>query len=109
MALLYEELGDGGNPFSVPSSTPTASGRRQLTLPLPPLRQPPTKWISKSVEEKKLMEGGRSGFQDKWSSLKAYRRARVCVTLVVKMEQGTPMSADNTTAYGAGTSILHAR
>jgi hypothetical protein len=39
------------------------------------------KWISKSVEEKKLMEGGRSSVEEKWTSLKAYHRARgLCFT-----------------------------
>jgi hypothetical protein len=82
MALLYDELGDGGNPFTVPSSHHKAPARRQFSLsPPPPLPQPPSRWISKSVEEKKNLEGGRFGVEDKWSTLKAYRRARgLCFT-----------------------------
>lgn len=74
MALLYEELGEGGNPFSSRPST-AFSARRLPPLPLPP-PQPPAKWISKTVKEKKQMEVARPGSDDRWTSLKSYRRAR---------------------------------
>jgi hypothetical protein len=76
LALLYEELGDGAT--SLPSGvSPSSSSRRfhQVAVPAaPPL--PPTKWISHSVEEKRMNELARSPVEDKWSNLKAYRRSK---------------------------------
>lgn len=76
MALMYEELGDGGNPWSVQSSTPAAPRRSQAQQAPPPLPAPPPRWISKTVEEKKNSEAARSLADDKWSNLKAYRWAK---------------------------------
>lgn len=74
MALLYEELGDGSTPLNTTHNTPAAP-RRAHAYPLPP-PPPPTKWVSKSVEEKKQAESSRSGSDDRWSSLKQYRRSK---------------------------------
>jgi hypothetical protein len=73
MALLYEELGEGGNPFESLHILPPNSCRT-LVVPPPPL--PPPRWISKTVEEKKQLEATRVGADNKWSNLKAYRKAR---------------------------------
>jgi hypothetical protein len=79
MAFLYEELGDGGNPFGTGSS-PTVHHQHFQPLPtVPP--PPPARWVSKLVEEKRLSEAHRTGSEGRWSSLKAYRRARgLCFT-----------------------------
>ncbi|XP_071683141.1 uncharacterized protein [Lolium perenne] len=75
LALLYEELGEGTNPFAANSPPRQGTGR---TLPhtYPPPPPPPAKWVSKSVEEKKQIEATRGSSDDKWSNLKAYRRAK---------------------------------
>jgi hypothetical protein len=72
MALLYEELGDGSNPLNLQS---TYRVHRQPVLPPPP-PLPPTKWVSRSVEAKKQSEHLRPSSDDRWTSLKAYRKAR---------------------------------
>jgi hypothetical protein len=79
MALLYEELGDGCNPFS---SAPTLHASRQRLAPLPAAPpQPPARWVSKVVEEKRQMEANRPSAEGRWSSLKSFRRARgLCFT-----------------------------
>jgi hypothetical protein len=75
LALLYEELGEGANPFATAAPPRQGTGRNSsLTYPLPP--PPPAKWVSKSVEEKKQLESTRGNSDDKWSNLKAYRRAK---------------------------------
>jgi hypothetical protein len=76
LALLYEELGDGAT--SLPSSvSPSSSSRRfhQVAVPAAP-PPPPAKWISCSVEEKRMNELARSPVEDKWSNLKAYRQSK---------------------------------
>lgn len=79
LALLYEELGDGCNPFETPTKITAATRRAQYSPPLPP--QPPPRWVSKTVEEKRQSEGGRSATDEKWANLKAYRRAKgLCFT-----------------------------
>lgn len=45
-------------------------------LPAPPLPQPPARWVSKSVEDKKKSEAYRAPADDKWTILKAYRRSK---------------------------------
>jgi hypothetical protein len=85
MALLYEELGDGSNPWSAQFVTPPPPPRRSRrwhsstpstsVSPDPPLPAPPTRWVSKSVEEKKGNEA-RNPSDDKCAKLKAYRRAK---------------------------------
>lgn len=82
LALLYEELGDGCTPLNSNSghSHSHSSSRRPSPLPQPP-PPPPAKWISKIIEEKKQVEGQRSSYDDKWTSLKAYRRSKgLCFT-----------------------------
>ncbi|KAK1692513.1 hypothetical protein QYE76_009210 [Lolium multiflorum] len=75
LALLYEELGEGANPFAAAAPPRQGTGRNSsLTYPLPP--PPPAKWVSKSVEEKKQLESTKGNSNDKWSNLKAYRMAK---------------------------------
>lgn len=82
LALLYEELADGMEPVPLKQSF-SAGGRRMppayappnLQSPPPP-PQPPARWVSKSVEEKKQLETSRQGSDDRWNSLKAYRRSK---------------------------------
>lgn len=74
LALLYEELGDGTTPQNFNHSS-SSSSRRVLSSPLPP-PQPPAKWISKTVEEKKTVELQRPNSEDKWQNLKAYGRSK---------------------------------
>jgi len=79
LALLYEELGDGYSAGSGLSSVTHTRSRQQAVPPPPP--QPPAKWISKSVEEKKAAESSRSMGDDRWNSLKLYRRSKgLCYT-----------------------------
>jgi hypothetical protein len=76
LALLYEELGDG---VTLLNSTPmiAVSSRRAQAAPSPvSLPTPPAKWVSRSVEEKKLQEQSRQSPEDKWAHLKAYRRSK---------------------------------
>jgi hypothetical protein len=76
LALLYEELGEGTNPFAATTPLRQGTGRntpQHFSLPPPP---PPAKWVSKSVEEKKQLEATRGSSEEKWSNLKAYRRAK---------------------------------
>jgi len=89
MALLYEELaGDTASVNVHPASAPTvrrgqfspshpfSSPPPQLTpLPLPP-PQPPARWVSKAVEEKWQAEANKYGSDDRWSSLRTYRRSK---------------------------------
>jgi hypothetical protein len=74
LALLYEELGDGGTILnSGQSSYPVA--RRVSPVPassVPP--PPPAKWISHTIEEKRVFEQARPPHEDRWSNLKEYRR-----------------------------------
>lgn len=82
LALLYEELGDGCNPFEATTSTTRSNVRRAPFLPSPsPPPPPPSKWVSKLVEEKKQHESTKSATDERWSNLKAYRRAKgLCFT-----------------------------
>lgn len=62
MALLYEELEEGNNPWSAQFVTPPpprrwhSSSPSTSVSPAPPLPAPPTRWVSKSVEEKRVMK-----------------------------------------------------
>jgi hypothetical protein len=77
LALLYEELADGITPASSHFGTHGHSSRRPQAHPLPPPPPvPPAKWITKPVEEKRVSDSGRTGAEDKWASLKAYRRSK---------------------------------
>lgn len=79
MALLYEELGEGSSIVNVPSHQGSA-GRRGHPLPLPP-PPPPSRWVSKTVEEKRTTDNKKLTSDDKWQNLKAYRRAKgLCFT-----------------------------
>jgi len=76
LALLYEELGDGFTPVNIqhnPIHTPRRLTQHPQSLPPP---QPPAKWISKSVEEKRLAETSKNSQDDRWMNLKAYRRSK---------------------------------
>jgi hypothetical protein len=76
LALLYEELGDSAMPIPSTGST-SGSSRRYQQVPVaaaPP--PPPAKWISRTVEEKRLQELARPSVEDKWTNLKAYRRSK---------------------------------
>ena len=73
LALLYEELGDGSTPLNVHS--PVSSSRRVQPLLLPP-PLPPSRWLTKQPEEKKSAKPSRQQTEEKWNSLKAYRRAK---------------------------------
>lgn len=76
LALLYEELGDGITPMNFQPTSGHAS-RRHLYTPQPsPPPPPPAKWISKTVEERKVHEASKNSPEDKWASLKAYRRSK---------------------------------
>uniref|UniRef100_A0ACD5X181 Uncharacterized protein n=1 Tax=Avena sativa TaxID=4498 RepID=A0ACD5X181_AVESA len=81
LALLYEELGDGTTPMNSSHFSVVNSRRAHassLSAPPPP---PPTKWISRSVEEKRAAEQQRHGSNDKWTNLKDYRRSKgLCFT-----------------------------
>jgi hypothetical protein len=82
LALLYEELGEGSTPTASGfQHSPQSSHRSQgLYSPSPP-PPPPTKWVSRSVEEKRAVEQLRPASVDKWSSLKAYRKSKgLCFT-----------------------------
>jgi hypothetical protein len=72
LALLYEELGDGSNPLN---TTPpyTVPARRALPALPPP---PPAKWVSRTVEEKRTAESQKQSTDEKWQTLKAYRRSK---------------------------------
>jgi len=77
LALIYEELGDGTNSCSnIPSATGSASRRQAMSHAPPPPPAPPARWVSRSVEEKCQAEGNRPSNDDKWTSLKAYRRSK---------------------------------
>lgn len=87
LALLYEEMGDGSTPWNS-SPTQVVANRRlhherhtsgqatPATTQAPPPPPPPTRWVSKTVEEKRLTEAGRGSTGSKWDSLKAFRRAK---------------------------------
>jgi hypothetical protein len=76
LALLYEELGDSA--LSLPSNGSTSgSNRRYHQVPVAAAPPPsPAKWISRTVEEKRLQELARPSVEDKWTNLKAYRRSK---------------------------------
>jgi hypothetical protein len=79
LALLYEELGVGSSSPTIATTAAAPSRRVQLPAftPAPP-PQAPSKWISRSVEERRAMEQQqqRAMGDDRWSSLKAYRRSK---------------------------------
>lgn len=78
LALLYEELGEecGSVSNSPQPSSYSAPPRRSYQAPTPtPPPAPPSRWVSRLVEEKRASEQKQSG-DDKWQSLKAYRRAK---------------------------------
>jgi hypothetical protein len=68
LALLYEELGDGMAPVT-PSFSSGQSFRRSSPFVAPattvPLPQPPAKWISKIVEERRAADQHKSPADDK--------------------------------------------
>lgn len=73
LALLYEELGDSSSSSSDSGST----SRKQHMVQEPAIPPaPPARWISRTVEDKRQAEGGRSTNDEKWSTLKAYRRSK---------------------------------
>lgn len=79
LALLYEELGDGLTPINSHYASPLPPRRAHHQLqPSPP--PPPAKWISKTVEEKRV-EQQKHTPQDKWTNIKAYRCSKnLCFT-----------------------------
>jgi hypothetical protein len=90
MALIYEELGDGFTPWNTTPNTSSSSRRATIHKPLPQLPAPPSMWISKTVEEKKNQEAARPASDDKWTNLKAYRRAKGhCFVCGEKWEETT--------------------
>lgn len=79
LALLYEELGDGGPPLNLVSSSPPVY-RRQFSQPPPP-PPPPAKWVWKTVEEKRNLGNTAPTQENRWVALKAYRRSKgLCFT-----------------------------
>jgi hypothetical protein len=83
LALLYEELGEGPTsaaPGFSPSPSPFLRSH-QLYTPIPP-PPPPSKWVSRSAEQQCPAS------DDKWSTLKAYRRSKgLCFTCGEKWGQ----------------------
>jgi hypothetical protein len=80
MELLYEELGDGSTPWNavatpVPSRRTIATSASASPFPQQP-PQPLAKWVSRTVEEKKQNETGRFPVDDRWNSLRAYRKSK---------------------------------
>jgi hypothetical protein len=79
LALLYEELGDGSTPLNTALPATPHNRRFQQPFPVaqpPPPPQPPGKWVSHSVEERRATEQQRGQGDDRWSSLKAYMRSK---------------------------------
>jgi hypothetical protein len=77
LALMYEELGDVSKPMNQQASV---SGRRSHAGQVPP-SSPPACWVSKLVEEKKSYESNRSVADEKWASLRAFRKSKgLCFT-----------------------------
>jgi len=79
LALLYEELDEE----TVPAPQPPLSVQVPRRLyspasysPLPQPPPPPSRWVSKLVEEKKAVERQKTASEDKWQNLKAYRRSK---------------------------------
>jgi hypothetical protein len=78
LALLYEELGDDNQQRFQPIAASTS--RRSISAPPPP-PPPPSKWVSRTVEEKKAVDSQKPTSVDKWNSLRAYRRSKnLCFT-----------------------------
>jgi hypothetical protein len=64
LALLYEELGDSAMPLPSGVSTPSNSRRfHHVSVPAAP-PPPPAKWISRSVEEKRINELARPSMEE---------------------------------------------
>jgi hypothetical protein len=76
LALLYEELGDGCSPHNVHSPPMSPLRRHQFSPSVAPLPPPPTKWLSKSTDEKRPPDLPKPSADEKWQSLKAYRRSK---------------------------------
>uniref|UniRef100_A0ACD5VZF2 Uncharacterized protein n=1 Tax=Avena sativa TaxID=4498 RepID=A0ACD5VZF2_AVESA len=79
LALLYEELEDDcaatGPVYQPAPVTRRTYQPSQFSPAQPP--PPPSRWVSKLVEEKKAAEGQKQHSDDnKWQSLKAYRRSK---------------------------------
>jgi hypothetical protein len=91
LALLYEELGDGSTPLNTALPATPHNRRFQQPFPVaqpPPPPQPPGKWVSRSVEERRATEQQRGQGDDRWSSLKAYRRSKGLCFVVESVGQG---------------------
>ncbi|XP_071679939.1 uncharacterized protein [Lolium perenne] len=78
LALMYEELGDDNQQRVQPIAA--SASRRSISAPPPP-PPPPSKWVSRTVEEKKVVDSQKPASVDKWNSLRAYRRSKnLCFT-----------------------------
>jgi hypothetical protein len=84
LALLYEELGEECGP--VISEQPSLSPNNRFSQPTVSMQsktppQPPARWVSPKVEEKRKAESQKGSAEEKWQSLRAYRRAKnLCFT-----------------------------
>lgn len=79
LALLYEELGDECGPDNPVPYQPVPPRRSFQPPPQPP--PPPSSWVSKTVEEKRIAETQKSVADEKWQSLRNYRRSKgLCFT-----------------------------
>jgi hypothetical protein len=81
MALLYDELGEGMD--SIASRPYSSSSSRRSSLQFSPVHHPPAqpppppaKWVSRTVEEKRQLDNSKASTEDKWSSLRAYRKSK---------------------------------
>lgn len=84
LALLYEELGEECGPvMSEPPKFAPARRSYQPPAVVQPISPPPPPawWVSPKVEEKRQAESQRITAEEKWQSLRAFRRARnLCFT-----------------------------
>jgi hypothetical protein len=83
LALLYEELGEECVPplSPAPQHVPVRRNYQSSVTATPPPPPPPACWVSQKVEEKRQAENHRSAADDKWQSLRAYRRSKnLCFT-----------------------------
>ncbi|KAK1610510.1 hypothetical protein QYE76_034183 [Lolium multiflorum] len=83
LALLYEELGtDCGPSLSLPAQqyVPPRRSSQPVVPPITP-PPPPSRWVSQKVEENRRAEQQKGQTEDKWQSLRAYRRSKnLCFT-----------------------------